>query len=107
MEGGGGSKPALILPLLAATSTVLVQQADAQVIDGAVVDSASQAPVTGAIVSLVHRDGRDLQRFVVDADGSFRFLLAGPGTYSLRAERLGMNTTAVGGLDLAARGTKG
>ena len=104
-EGVASSKPALIAPMLAAASAVLVQQGDAQVIDGVVVDSASLAPVAGAIVSLVHRDGRDLQRFVVDADGSFRFLLAGPGTYSLRAERLGMNTATVGGLDLGLADT--
>ena len=99
-EGAGGSKPALITLILVATSALFVQQGGAQVIDGVVVDSSSRVPVAGALVSLVDNDGRDLQRFLVDADGSFRFFVAGPpGTYSLRAERLGMATTTVGGLD--------
>ena len=86
--------------ILVATSALFVQPGGAQVIDGVVVDSSSRVPVAGALVSLVDNDGRDLQRFMVDADGSFRFLVTGPpGTYSLRAERLGMATTTVGGLD--------
>ena len=92
--------------ILVATSALFVQQGGAQVIDGVVVDSSSRVPVAGALVSLVDNDGRDLQRFMVDADGSFRFFVAGPpGTYSLRAERLGMATTTVGGLDLGPADT--
>ncbi len=86
--------------ILFAASALVVQQGGAQVIDGVVVDSASRVPVAGALVSLVDNGGRDLQRVMVDADGSFRFIVAGsPGTYTLRAERLGMATETVGGLD--------
>ncbi len=92
--------------VLAAAVALFVQRGGAQVIHGVVVDSASQLPVAGALVSLVDDDGRDLQRFLVDADGSFRFFVAGPpGTYGLRTERLGMSTTTVGGLHLGAADT--
>ena len=104
-EGGGGVRPALIVLILAIASAIFVQQGNAQVIDGVVVDSASLVPVTGAVVSLVDSGSRDLQRFVVDADGRFRFFIAAPGTYGLRAERLGMTTKAVGGLDLGLADT--
>lgn len=105
-EARRGSAPTSIALILALTSTLIVQQGRAQIIDGMVVDSASRAPVAGTLVSLVDNEGRDLQRFLVDAGGTFRFLLAGqPGTYSLRAERLGMATKSVGALDVGAADT--
>lgn len=74
--------------------------AQARIIHGVVVDSATQAPVNAVLVSLVDDRNRDLQRFLVDPTGAFRFLIAGPGRYSLQAERLGMATRTVDGLDV-------
>ena len=74
--------------------------AQARMIHGVVVDSVTQAPVSGVLVSLVDGRNRDLQRFLVDPTGAFRFFIAGPGRFSVRAERLGMATRTVGGLDV-------
>lgn len=79
--------------------------AQARIIHGVVVDSATQAPVNAVLVSLADDGDRDLQRFLVDATGAFRFLIAGPGRYSLRAERLGMATRTVDGLDVGETDT--
>ncbi len=70
----------------------------AQVIRGVVVDSTTNAPVAGVLVSLIAEGHRDLQRAIVDADGTFRFVLPGPGAYLIRSERIGVATTTVGGL---------
>jgi len=80
-------------------------EAHAQILRGIVVEAASQQPVPAVLVSLVDSDGRDLQRFMVGPDGEFRFILAAPGAYSLRAERLGMTTRTVDPLRVAASDT--
>ena len=79
--------------------------AHAQILRGIVVEAASQQPVPAVLVSLVDSDDRDLQRFMVGPDGEFRFILAVPGAYSLRAERLGMTTRTVDPLLVAASDT--
>ncbi len=102
----GGRSRLLTALILGAASAVFAREGAAQVIDGVVVDSESRIPVAGALVSLVDGNGRDIQRFVVDADGSFRFLVAAlPGSYSLRAERLGMTTRTVDSFDLGPADT--
>ena len=102
----GGWSRLLTALILGAASAVFAREGAAQVIDGVVVDSESRIPVAGALVSLVDGNGRDIQRFVVDADGSFRFLVAAlPGSYSLRAERLGMTTRTVDSFDLGPADT--
>ncbi len=102
----GGRSRQLTALILGAASAVYAREGAAQVIDGVVVDSESRIPVAGALVSLVDGNGRDIQRFLVDADGSFRFLVAAlPGSYSLRAERLGMSTRTVDSFDLGPADT--
>lgn len=80
-------------------------RAQAPVLRGVVVDSAGQQPVPAVLVSLVDSDNRDIQRFMVGPDGEFSFILAVPGAYSLRAERLGMATRTVGGFTVVASDT--
>lgn len=102
----GGRSRLLIALILGVASATFAKRGAAQVIDGVVVDSDSRIPVAGALVSLVDGSGRDIQRFMVDADGSFRFLVAAvPGSYSLRAERLGMTTRTVDSFDLGPADT--
>ncbi len=79
--------------------------AQARIIHGVVVDSATQAPVSAVLVSLVDDRNRDLQRFLVDPTGAFRFLIAEPGRFSVRAERLGMATRIVDGLEVGETDT--
>lgn len=77
-------------------------EAAAQVIRGVVVDSASQQPLPSVLVSLADSENRNLQRFLTDASGEFKFLAPRPGGYSVRAERLGMRTETVEGVDVTA-----
>ncbi len=53
-------------------------------------------------MSLADSDNRNLQRFLTDASGEFKFLAPRPGGYSVRAERLGMTTETVDDIDVAA-----
>ena len=76
--------------------------AEAQVIRGVVVDSASHQPLPAVLVSLADSGNRNLQRFLTDENGEFKFLAPRPGRYSVRAERLGMRTGTVEGVDVAA-----
>ncbi len=89
----------------AATVSATAAPARAQVLEGVVVDSATQAPVTAVLVSLSDADNRRLQRFLVDSDGYFRFVVPRPGRYSLRAERLGLATRTLAGLDVGPEET--
>ena len=85
-----------------AFGTQPARKASAQVIRGIVVDSASQQPLTAVLVSLADSANRNLQRFLADANGTFRFSVPRPGRYTLRAERLGMKTETVERIDVAA-----
>lgn len=94
---------AILASAVAAVSATT--EAQAQILRGVVVDVAGQQPVPAVLVSLVDSDDRVMQRFMVGPDGEFRFILAVPGAYSLRAERLGMATRTVEGLMVAASDT--
>lgn len=89
-----------VVLVAAATVPAPGEPARAQILEGVVVDSATQAPVAAVLVSLSDADNRSLRRFLVDADGYFRFVVPSPGRYSLRAERLGLATGTLAGLDV-------
>ena len=79
--------------------------AGAQVIRGVVTDSASLTPLPAVLVTLVDGSHRELQRILVDARGEFVFHVPLPGRYSVRAERIGMTTRTIGGIEVAAEDT--
>ena len=80
-------------------------EANAQVIRGVVVDSASQLPITGVLVLLTDSASREVQRRQVDTNGEFGFVAPGPGRYSVRAERFGMTTDTIERIDVATGDT--
>ncbi len=61
----------------------------AQAISGTVVETQTGAPIQGASVILLNRDGERLAWRLTDGDGRFEFRLPRPGTYLLQAERIG------------------
>ena len=61
----------------------------AQAISGILVESETGAPVEGASVMLLSRDGERLDWRLTNAAGRFDFRTPGPGTYLLRADRIG------------------
>jgi|GEM_PF-1269701 len=73
----------------------------AQVVDGKLVETAG-APVARALVSLVDSAGRAVATSQTRADGGFRLTAPGPGTYRVRAERVGRAATVSEPLALAA-----
>lgn len=81
------------------------REAGAQVIRGVVLDSASQRPLSGVLVSVTDSAGRELQRGLVDSNGEFEFLARAAGWFSVRAERLGMTTAMAERVDVAAGDT--
>ena len=61
----------------------------AQAISGTLVEAETGAPVEGASVMLLSRDGEQLDWRLTNAAGRFDFQTPGPGTYLLRADRIG------------------
>ena len=61
----------------------------AQAISGTLVESETGAPVEGASVMLLKRDGERIDSRLTNATGRFDFRTPGPGTYLLQADRIG------------------
>ncbi len=74
---------------LLGTSMILTAPLAAQAIAGTLVESETGAPVEGASVILLSRDGERLDGRLTDAAGRFDFRMQGPGTYVLQADRIG------------------
>jgi hypothetical protein len=72
----------------------------AQSVAGAVLDASSSAPLSGVLVSLLDLNGERLRATLSDEAGRFFFELDGFGRYSLRAERIGLQTTTSDSFDL-------
>ncbi len=77
----------------------------AQVLRGVVLDAADRTPLSAVLVTLTDERGRDRQRFLVDADGRFEFVLPAPGRYGVRAERMGTATRALDDLVIGSTDT--
>ena len=61
----------------------------AQAITGTLVEAETGAPVEGASVTLLNRSGDQVDWRLTDAAGRFDFRMTRPGTYLLRADRIG------------------
>lgn len=66
--------------------------ADAQVVRGRLLDADGETGVGGAMMTLVHFDGTEVDRTLSSVDGRFRVTAPTPGNYRLRAERIGYAT---------------
>jgi hypothetical protein len=75
--------------------------AAAQVIRGVVTDRSTGSPIRGAFVALLRPDGRQATGVLTGSAGEFVFR-APPGTYSLRAERIGHQTASVAAFQIEA-----
>ncbi len=81
---------------------VLVGGSDlyAQVVAGVVQDAESEEPLTGVLVSLLDLNGERIRGVLTDDQGSFQFDVGRFGRYSLRAERIGLQTATSSTFDL-------
>jgi hypothetical protein len=73
-----------------------------QTITGAVVDATTSAPLPGVLVSLLDLDGERIRATLSDETGRFFFEPGGFGRYSLRAERIGLQTTTSASFDVVS-----
>jgi hypothetical protein len=92
----------LLLPLLLFRASPLA----AQVIDGVVREEEGRTPVARAMIVLLDSAGAPLGQTRSGADGRFTVYAPGPGTYRVRAERVGRAATVSEPLALAMGETK-
>ncbi len=95
------SRPAVLALLLAAVAPT----ANAQVVRGRLLDAADEAAVSGAMISLLDRDGNQSSRVLTRGTGLFEVQAASPGRYRLRADRIGYATSFSDFFDLAVGDT--
>jgi len=69
------------------------QPGGAQVVLGQLFDGESGTPVEGALVLLLTEEGDEAGGYLTNAAGRFLIQAPKPGTYTLRAERIGFETT--------------
>lgn len=89
-------------PLLLLATALLAGPASAQSVRGRVVEPGTGQPVSGAVVMLLDAQGARVTATLTDAQGGFAMNAGAPGTYSLRAERVGYAAAASPALSLAA-----
>lgn len=91
--------------LLAAAALVLPAIAHAQTARGRVLESGSNEPVSGAIVMVLDASGNRQGATLSDASGGYRVVAHAPGTYRLRVERVGFESSTSDPVTLAAGAT--
>jgi hypothetical protein len=84
-----------------AIAAVDTARLDAQTVVGTVVDAGSGMPVSQAVVVLVDAGDRRVAAALSGGDGSFTLRAATPGSYRVRAERVGYASTLSPALALA------
>ena len=77
-----------------------------QVIRGRLVAAADNAAIAGAMMTLMDRDGRAVERILThSATGMFELRAPEPGEYRVRAERIGYGTTSSAFFSMSAGDT--
>jgi Carboxypeptidase regulatory-like domain len=84
-----------------AAALLAAAPAGAQSVRGRVVEPGTEQPVSGAVVILLDQQGNRVTATLSDAQGGFDLRAGGPGTYSLRAERVGYAHAVSPALSLA------
>jgi hypothetical protein len=79
--------------------------AQAQLVRGVVLDSASDEPLAGATVRLVGADGGAVGGALLGENGRFALRAPSPGRYAVHVQRVGWTMTRDTSLDLAAGDT--
>ena len=68
------------------------QPGTAQTVQGQLVETGTDLPVEGALVLLLTEGGEEAGGYLTNQAGRFLIRAPGPGTYTLRAERIGYET---------------
>jgi hypothetical protein len=88
-----GGRTLLIFVLLAVPCAGRAQQ-----FQGELRSDAGDAPVSGALITLLDVDGRVIRAVLTDAEGRFRLAAPGAGVYHLQAEHIGYSAARAGPL---------
>ena len=102
--------PAGVRPLAILLSGVLfatllsATAATGQILNGKLVDAGTGLPIDGAFIVLIGSGGLELTGVLSAEDGSFQLRAPKPGTYTLRADRIGYRSTSSSPIELAATG---
>lgn len=94
-----------ILGIALAGLATLAGNASAQRVVGRIIEETTLAPIGGAFITIFDEDGARLGSFLTDDTGSFAFDLPRPGTFTMRAERIGHRVTTAGPFTAAAADT--
>lgn len=90
--------PPVLFPLFSALLAMLLAGFDppvaAQAVQGELVDRETRAPVEGALVVLLGTDGSEHDGYLTNAAGRFLLRAPGQGTYTVRADRIGLSTVS-------------
>jgi hypothetical protein len=81
--------PVLALPL---AILLLAVPATAQIVTGRVIDASNDEPLGGVTLTLLDARSETYRSFVSNDGGAFLITIAAPGTYLLRASRIGYAT---------------
>ncbi|HEY0020546.1 MAG TPA: carboxypeptidase-like regulatory domain-containing protein [Longimicrobium sp.] len=92
----------LLRRALLAASLFAAVPAFAQSVRGRVTEPGTGEPVSGAVVMLLDARGARVAATLTDAQGAFAVQAGGPGTYTLRAERVGYAEAVSPALPLVA-----
>jgi hypothetical protein len=90
------------LPWLALAALLAAAPVHAQAAHGRVVEAGTGQAVSGAVVELVDAGGARVAATISDAQGAYALRAAAPGTYTVRAQRVGFAAAASPALQLAA-----
>lgn len=91
--------------VLLLASLIVVPALRAQQVRGRLTSEPSREPVQGAIVVLLDAAGRSLAGVLTDGDGRFAIGAPAAGTYSLRIDLVGFQSTVVASFALASGDT--
>lgn len=86
--------PVLFTALMAALLAGSSPPASGQTVQGQLIDGETRAPVEGALVVLLATDGSEHDGYLTNAAGRFLLRARSEGTYSVRADRIGLRTVS-------------
>jgi hypothetical protein len=75
---------------------------EAQIVVGHLTEADSRNPVDGALVILVRENGEEEDRYLTNSAGRYRLGASSPGTFRIRAERIGYETVSSSPFELAS-----
>lgn len=102
-SGGGGRRalPLFLLALLMAVGGGAPRPLFAQTVQGQLLDRETLAPIDGALVLLLGGEGEQVDGYLTNARGRFVLRATKPGTFFVRADRIGYETVTSDPFDLA------